>query len=104
MHSGFNLVSGIIRAFGSSPYLGEFLDARLIKSPHLNQKSLTRKAIKAEKTEHTDNQNYGTMIAMPWQDINTLKEELFDPNAFATSIEIRYFDIPSLHEFGAHGC
>jgi len=44
------------------------------------------------------------MIAMPWQNKTILKATLFDPDRFATNIDIFYFDIPGLHEFGPHGC
>jgi hypothetical protein len=50
-----------------------------------------------------DKDIYGTMIAMPWQNKTILKDEMFDPDEFETNIELLYFDIPILHEFGQHG-
>jgi hypothetical protein len=50
MHSSFNLVPGILKAFEStSPHLLDFLDARLKKSKHLECRELFQKAIKEEK-------------------------------------------------------
>ena len=47
MHSGFVLVSGIIKAFEHNvPQLGEFLDRRLVQSEHLLTKNLRRASIK----------------------------------------------------------
>ena len=63
MHSGFNLVSGIIRAFGDCPHLGAFLDGRLKTSPHLSTKSLERRAIKESLRKQSEANDYGTMIA-----------------------------------------
>lgn len=46
LHSGPVLCSGVIQAFKYSvPALGDFLNHRLVKSPHLNCGSLRRKAI-----------------------------------------------------------
>jgi len=47
LHSGPLLVTGVIRAFKYGvPVLGDFLDSRLVRSPHLHCSSLSRKAIK----------------------------------------------------------
>jgi hypothetical protein len=49
MSSGFTLVSGMIKAFGICPHFGNFLDKRLIRSPHLSGSGLERRAIKIGK-------------------------------------------------------
>jgi len=69
MHSSFYLVPGIIKAFEiGCPHLKDFLDARLIKSKHLEGRSLFQKAIKDEKKIQSpdDDETYTTMIANPW--------------------------------------
>ena len=74
LHSGPQLVSGVIKAFNSGcPNLGDFLDARLVVSPHLDARLLKRAAIRKTYEEDT----YGTMVADIWQDKVVLKNELF---------------------------
>ena len=71
MHSGFVLVSGILKAFKENcPHLKDYLDARLKKSSHLSARSLRSRAIKKKilpfKTGSNSDAAYGTMIANPW--------------------------------------
>ena len=70
MSYGYTLVSGITKAFGMCPHLGEFLDKRIINSSHLTGGSLERRALNSDvKNELVQNKKtltYGSMIAMPW--------------------------------------
>lgn len=75
MHSGFTLVSGILKAFENDcPACGQFLDSRLVVSEHLDCTSLSRKCLNPENLQTHDNSelNYTTMIANPWENKETL--------------------------------
>jgi hypothetical protein len=94
------LVNGILKAFeGNCPTLGEFLDERLVTSPHLDARLLKRAAIRKVFTRA----DYGFMVADIWQDKNVLKSELFMENEFEKRINLKFFDIPKLHEFSKEG-
>lgn len=98
LHSGPMLAKGINQAFEADcPQLGDFLEARLVEDYHVSNR-MTHKAIK-EMIEGTTNFNYATMVADPWQDLNVMEKQMFDPKAFEQNIRVRYFDIPELHTF-----
>lgn len=98
MHSGLALVTGVIKAFRLEiPCLGEFLQSRLIMSPHQDAGSLKRKALKDPHNISDKLSKYCTMIADPWHCKNALSDILFDPTKFEKTISLVYFDIPQLH-------
>jgi len=69
MHSGPQLVNGIIKAFEEKcPTLGDFLDARMTVSPHLDARMLKRQSIRKNLQED----DYGTMVVDIWQDKDVL--------------------------------
>jgi hypothetical protein len=45
MHSGFTIVSGILKAFKYCPNVGHFLDKRLVVSEHFDCTSMSRKCL-----------------------------------------------------------
>jgi hypothetical protein len=107
MHSGFELVPALIKCFGIDiPIVGDFLDSRLIMSPHLDCASLNRKALRKTLTSYPSDptdKKYIHMIGDPWQDKNKLKASMFDDTEFEKTIKVMYFDIPKLHEFSKEG-
>jgi hypothetical protein len=77
--------------------LGDFLDARLTVSPHLDARLMKRAAIR----KVYEDEEYGTMVADIWQDKKVIVRELFlhGSDFFEKRIKLEYFDIPKLHEF-----
>jgi hypothetical protein len=43
------------------------------------------------------------MIGDVWQDKRKMKEIMYNKGEFSANLDICYFDIPQLHEFGTEG-
>lgn len=106
MHSGFTLVSGVLKSLQfRCPASGYFLDSRMVVSEHLDCTSLQRQCLNGDKMlPHADESgcNYVTWVANPWENKKTLINNMFETK-FARKISLKYLDVPGLYTFSKQG-
>ena len=97
LHSSHICKKAVCRAIEFDvPGIVEYLEARMIKSPHLSTKFMEANELYNEKKSVVKGYEYAIEEFPIWVDKKRVSDSLFDPKGFPKKLRLCFFDIPNI--------
>ena len=78
------------------PGIVDFLEARMIKSPHLSTDKMVANELAEEKKTVANGYSYAIEEFPVWVDKSRVAKALFNPKGFPKKLRLCFFDIPNI--------
>jgi len=86
------------------PGIEDFIDARLIKSPHLSTDKMLNNAFKKNLLQEVKGNTYVETECDIWVDKSKLAAQIFDVKGYSKKHRLKFFDVPNLIDFSDESC
>ena len=99
LHSSHNLQNAVCQAIKFDvPGIVDYLEARMIKSPHLSTEKMVSNTLYQAKINVTHGWEYSVEEFPIWVDKAKVAKELFNPKGFPKRLRLCFFDIPNISD------